>query len=244
MKKNNRLGEKYVTNQGYEIEIVEYFNNKNCTVKFDNGCVIIKVKYGSIKRGNVTNPLRISVFDRGFIGQGEFKSSNSGKETTYYTKWYNMFSRCYAQKQESYNNIEVCKEWYNFQNFAKWYEENWKPEFMEGWELDKDILEKGNKIYSPETCCFVPKEVNSLFIRTNKYNIAQTIDKNDGVFTPYLSRHRKTISLGRFKTYEEAFQTYKTAKEKYIKEVADKWRDKIDQRVYEAMYNYKITVDE
>lgn len=115
---------------------------------------------------------------------------------------------------------------------------------MKGWHLDKDILVKGNKIYSPETCCFVPREINGLFIRTDNKDMTLNVDKNDGKFICYISKKGKTINLGRFNTYEEAFFMYKTEKERYIKEVADEWKDKIELKVYQAMYDYKITRDE
>ena len=243
MKKLNRAGEKYINNRGQLLEIIEYIGKDNCSVMFENGCIVKNIKYGNIKRGNVTNPTIPSVFNRGYIGQGIFKSCRNGRETPHYTRWHNIFHRCYSNKNNSYEDVSISKEWHNFQNFAKWYEENWKP-WMKGWHLDKDILVKGNKIYSPETCCFVPREINGLFIRTDNKDMTLNVDKNDGKFICYISKKGKTINLGRFNTYEEAFFMYKTEKERYIKEVADEWKDKIELKVYQAMYDYKITRDE
>jgi hypothetical protein len=50
--------------------------------------------------------------------------------------------------------------------------------------------------------------------------------------------------LGRFNTAEQAFQVYKTAKEAYIKEVVNKWKDKIDPRVYNTLMNYEVNIDD
>ena len=112
--------------------------------------------------------------------------------------------------------------------------------------LDKDILLKGNKIYSPETCCFVPQEINNLFIKRlrgrGKYPIGVSLNK--GKYFSEISCGNTRISLGYFDTPQEAFQAYKTAKEAYIKEVADKWRGQITEQVYEAMYNYKVEIDD
>lgn len=46
--------------------------------------------------------------------------------------------------------------------------------------------------------------------------------------------------LGCFDTEEEAKLKYATEKENYIKRLADIWKDKIEERVYLAMYNYKV----
>ena len=115
---------------------------------------------------------------------------------------------------------------------------------MQGWHLDKDILIKGNKIYSPETCCFVPQEVNILFIKNSKRREGLPIGvyKQKNSFVAHLSKGKEQIYLGSFSTIEECFQAYKIAKEEYIKEMADKWKPLIHLKVYEAMYNYKVEI--
>ena len=127
-------------------------------------------------------------------------------------------------------------------------EQNYNPETMKGWHLDKDVLIKGNKTYSPDTCCFVPIEIN-LLLNKNKtirgdYPIGVSFDKSYNKFIAKLKKSKveKQKFLGRFNILEEAFQAYKTAKEGHIKEVADKWKDQIDSRVYEAMYNYQVEI--
>ena len=112
---------------------------------------------------------------------------------------------------------------------------------MEHWHLDKDIICKECKTYSPETCAFVPADVNILFIKNDikrgVYPISVRKTKSQRFTSRLNSKH-----LGTFDTPEEAFQAYKVAKEKHIKEVADKWKDLIDPRVYEAMYDYKVEI--
>ena len=97
--------------------------------------------------------------------------------------------------------------------------------------MDKDILVKGNKVYSPETCCFVPSEVNLLFSKTGKLRGSLPIGVKTngyGAYQASLRCHGKHKTLGQFKTCEEAFQAYKAAKESYIKEVANKMERKVD----------------
>ena len=118
--------------------------------------------------------------------------------------------------------------------------------FKEGWHLDKDILIKGNKIYSPKTCCFVPREINNLLIsRRNGRGdlpIGVTKDKKLEKFIAQVSINKKQVRLGTFGTPEEAFQAYKTAKENYIKQKAEEWKGLIDPRVYQAMYEYQVEI--
>ena len=159
-----------------------------------------------------------------------------------------MIKRCYnkkaTEKEPTYIGCAVDERWHNFQNFAEWYDENYNPETMKEWHLDKDILIKRNKIYSHETCCFVPQEINLLFVKSNntrgKYPIG--VYKENRKFITQVRINGKREIVGSFNTPEQAFQAYKTAKEQYIKEVADKWKDKIDPRVYNAMYNYKVEI--
>lgn len=112
--------------------------------------------------------------------------------------------------------------------------------------LDKDILFKLNRIYSPNTCCFTPEKINLLFCRRqNKrgdFPIGITYDKNYNQYRSQLNKNNKRISSGSFNTPEKAFQAYKKEKEKYIKEMADQYKDKIPQKLYEAMYKYEIEI--
>ena len=240
----NRLGEKFITYEGYEIEIVQYFNAKNCTIKFNDNTIRYNIQYDKIKKGKVKNFNHKSILKIGYIGNGVYNSKNN---YNIYKTWKRMFDRCHNLKIQSKNityigcYVDEC--WYNFQNFAKWYEENWKI-YMEIWALDKDILVKGNKVYSPETCCLVPREINNLFPKANSirghYPIG--VSKNKNKFRVFCCLNNKQVNIGTFKTPELAFQAYKTAKEAYIKEVADEWKNQIAENVYQAMYNYNVEI--
>ena len=108
--------------------------------------------------------------------------------------------------------------------------------------LDKDILIKNNKIYSPETCVFVPHDINSLFTKANtkrgKYPIGVHFKRNK--YHVQIQKYKQVIHLGTYDTSEEAFTVYKIAKENYIKEIADKYKDLIPKKLYDAMYEYEV----
>lgn len=156
-----------------------------------------------------------------------------------------MLERCYnlehQERQPTYKGCKVDERWHNFQNFAQWYEENYKESCV----LDKDILVKGNKIYSFKNCCFVPQDINNLLIKANsirgKYPIGVSLHK-EGRFQVRLNIYGKRIYLGLFDTYQQAFQAYKITKEQYIKEMAEKWRYKITEPTYQALINYQVEI--
>ena len=49
-----------------------------------------------------------------------------------------------------------------------------------------------------------------------------------------------TKHLGSFDTPEEAFMVYKKVKEKYIKEVAEKYKNKIPLILYKSLIKYEV----
>lgn len=233
--KKDRVGEKYITNEGYEIEIIEYFGATNITIKFSlTGEIVKNLQYSHIKRGLVANFFHPSVYGMGYFGRGIY---NNKQHSTIYDTWRGMLRRCYAKEERysTYKDVIVCKEWHNFQNFAKWYEDN----YVDGYEIDKDIICSNCRIYSPETCCFVPQEINKLLtnIKSKKSSLPTGVVLNNGVYEVYMCRYGKQIRLGSFKEEFLAVNMYKTAKEEYIKEVADKWKDKIDIRIYNSLIN-------
>ena len=246
--KDRYLGREYKTKEGYNVKVVEYKNYNEVVIMYNNGYKT-KSKMSHIKSGNIKNPYHPSVHGVGYFGDGEYKSKINRKKVNMYTSWCNMLGRCYNEKEvlkfPTYKNTIVCKEWHNYQNFAKWYDENRKDYMDNSWDLDKDILIKGNKIYSPETCCFVPQEINTLFTKRNSERGELPIgvyDKDGRYASQIRIKGIDNIYLGTFTTPEEAFKAYKIAKEQYIKEVADKWRGLISEKVRQAMYNYQVEI--
>lgn len=243
----NRLGEKHITNEGYEVEIIEYKTSTDCTFKFNDAQqTIVKGDYKGVRNKWLKNPNHPSVCGVGYYGIGNY--STTGRNVKMVSIWRSLIQRCYSDKaqerQKTYIGVTVCEEWKCFQNFAEWYEENWKPYMNTNWHLDKDILFKGNKIYSPETCCLIPQEINTLFIKCDKVRGKYPIGvvKKGSKYIAQISKNNKRFKSKPFNTPEEAFEVYKKVKEDYIKEFADKWKDKIEPRVYKVMYNYKVEI--
>jgi len=243
----NRVGETFVNKQGEKFTIIDCDGFSKCHIKFEDGTILYNRVYSKLKEGKAKNPNFPTVYGVGIIGQGKHKCGSEGKVLKKYSCWNSILFRSYSEKHHikypTYKDVTVCEEWKYFQNFGDWFEENWKLYMDNTWHLDKDILIKGNKIYSPETCCFVPREINGLFtnnsVKRGLYPIG--VVKEGNKFRAQSCSNKRRY-IGTFDTPKEAFEVYKTAKEQYIKEVADKWKDLIDPRVYEAMYNYKIEI--
>ena len=116
--------------------------------------------------------------------------------------------------------------------------------------LAKDILVKGNKEYAPDKCIFVPERINILFIKRDndrgEYPIGVTYHRDRGKYEARCSIKTKNGNkqkyLGSYNTPEEAFLAYKEFKEAYIKQVADEYKERIPNRLYEALYKYEVEI--
>lgn len=253
MGKIDRVGEERLNNFGSRMIITKYNNALDIDVYFPAYNWIAKNKqYDHFKKGEISCIYEKRTYGVGYTGKGKYKPRENGKITKCYKVWQNMLQRCYddklKEKYPTYNGCEVCESWHNFQNFAHWYENNYYEIPNEIMCLDKDILSKGNKVYSPETCVFVSKNINSLFVKCNKSRgdlpIGIYYNKQKGKYISHCNFGDGQKYLGSFNTPEEAFNTYKTAKEKYIKQVADEYKEYIPRKLYEAMYNYEVEIDD
>lgn len=202
-------------------------------------------KIGDALRGIPQSNKRNTIYGVG-VNDYEGAIRSSGVLLYAYGCWQKMIERCYREdyfiKAPTYKGCSVCDEWHYFSNFKKWFDEN----YVDGYALDKDILVKGNKVYSPETCCFVPTEINSLLVKKNatrgKYPIG--VSMNYGKYRAQIKKYGKTVVVGTFDTPEQAFTAYKDAKEKHIQEVATQYfnEGKITKKVYDALMRYKIEI--
>ena len=165
-----------------------------------------------------------------------------------YLRWHDMLNRCYNEKfherQPQYKGCTVCEEWLNYSNFKVWYDQN----IIMGMslDLDKDILFKRNKEYSPSTVAFVPHLINTLFINGKKNRgdlpIGVHFDKEKNKYRAEMSFAGSSIKLGTFDTSESAFARYKEYKEDFIKDIAEQYKDEIPDKVYQAMMNWVVEI--
>lgn len=161
--------------------------------------------------------------------------------------WNSLVQRCKEgskTKEELPTYLDVENHFKDFQDFMNWA--TCQTGYHEGFDLDKDILVKGNRIYSKETCVFVPHEINMFFVLQKKkrglYPIGVTKRKDCIGFCAQGRINGKTVNLGQYPTPHEAFLVHKKFKEDRAKELAEKWRGRIDPRVYAALYNFDVEI--
>lgn len=248
MKKiKDRTGEEKINFQGCLMKIIHYDTNKNLTVQFQdkNGYIVYHVNYNAFKNGSIKNPFCPNICGIGYLGLTSMIDSN-GKRKDSYRMWCGMLERCYKSnvtQYYSYKDCFVCEEWHCYANFEQWYNKNYYEIDDERMNLDKDILVKGNKIYSPDTCIFTPSIINCLFVKcSNNENSFLGVNYNKKYDNYYVRVNvkGKKKHVGVYNTKEEAFIAYKQFKENYIKSVADEYKDKIPKKLYDALYNWKV----
>ncbi len=165
--------------------------------------------------------------------------------------WNDMYTRCYNEKLHKrfpeYKGCTICDYWLeDKERFYRWVEENYYMIGNEQIDLDKDILCKGNKVYGPGTCVFVPHTINTLLLnckrKRGKYPLGVSFEKAKNKYRAELNTDGRIVKLGHFNTAEEAFMEYKKHKEALIIVTADRYKGKIPDKVYNAMVNWKIKI--
>ena len=216
---------------GCKVVVIEKLKNKMRRVKVldDNGyeCIVDTTR---LRRGNLKNPYSPSVFNIGYLGVGKYGGTSDLKHSKYLTLWKDMLRRCYdtnhTEKHPTYKTVVVCKEWHCYQNFAKWCEDNYPRNIVDiKFELDKDLLQIGveNKVYSPETCIFLPHKINLFF--TNRQGSKTTGERGVSFYNnKFVSRSvdfetGNIISKYNFNTLDEAIEFNNAIRFKNIEKI-------------------------
>lgn len=248
-KRKITVGSIWPSNNCGDFEVVELNGCEDILIRFVSTGYEVRVQAGNLKRGWVKDHLLPTVCGVGFIGTGEFKSRSEGKITKHYDAWKNMLSRCYdtktQEKHPTYIGCTVCEEWHNFQNFSRWYHENY-PILSGDYQIDKDLKIPGNKVYSPDTCMFVNPVVNGFIVSGSsslgKRMIGVTFEESRGKFisqccNPFTNRQRK---VGRFSTEVEAHLAWRKRKSELAYELAmNQERDEVKL----ALLNWRSALD-
>lgn len=183
----------------------------------------------------------------GYNSGGNYKTKEHGERLKTYEIWRDMIKRCYSEKRQekdpSYVGCSVAEEWHDYQVFAEWY--NGHDYSDMNYQLDKDILVVGNKVYSSDTCCLVPSEINSILTSCSRARglLPQGVcwDKDKARYRVQMNMNGRYKYLGLFKCVNEASDKYKTTKEAYVKERALHWRDRIAPEVFDALMSWRLT---
>ena len=257
MSKIDRTGEERLNTFGSKMIIKKYRKAIDLDVYFpEYDWTFEHATYQSFKNGEIKCPYEPKVYGVGYLGEGKYKAFENGKKTDEYIIWHGMLKRCYDpklhKKESTYKGCTVEEYLLNFQHMGEWINRNYYEIPGEKMCLDKDILCKGNKIYSRETCVFVPQRINLLFTKRDNDRgnspIGTTPNSSGNYVAQCCDGNGKKIPLGTYSTKEEAFQVYKQYKEKVIKETIDSYKGKIPEPFYsrlrEAMYNYEVSIND
>lgn len=250
---NNRIGQVGINKKNEVMKIIECLPKSRVKVQFmDGNDCITETKYSTFLEGAVKNYNRIEYGYHGFLGKGEFETiyrTPDGKKyyREEYNTWVAMHRRAenYSGTKPTYKDVSISKEWWNYQNFAKWYNNNRYDVPNDKLRLDKDILVPGNKLYSEQTCCLIPDRINQIFKQYqpkadglptgvtreyNRYRIRISYYDEFGI----IHHHRES-----FDNCDDAFNHYKVYKELFIHEMAEQYKSIIPYTVYLALKNYK-----
>lgn len=232
-----------------DFKVLKYNDSGNVEIQFVTTGFETFTRFDCVKEGNVKDRLLPSVYGIGVVGT-KYPISDGGRDTKDYRLWKSMLQRCYSnafQKRcPTYIGCEVSNNFKSYEYFYEWCNE--QVGFgNEGFELDKDLLTKGNKVYSESTCVFLPHEINQILTKRTasrgEYLIGVSWDKTNKAFKARVNKNKGSPEwLGSFNTELEAFNAYKQAKEEFIKEQANEWKGKIDERAYEALMNYTVEI--
>lgn len=248
-----KIGEENYNNQGCLMKIIEYNNYSDVWVEFQDKYHCKKhTNYKCFIKGEVKNPCFPTVYGIGMIGN-KYPVKIKDKTTKEYNTWNNMLKRCYSEKvkkiRPTYKNVTCCDEWLYYPNFYEWLhsQENFdKWVTLDKSAIDKDILVKGNKLYSPETCCLVPNNINTLFVKCDElrgdYPIGVYYDSKCNCYIAQCCENAEGNYIGYYHNCIDAFNAYKKYKEKAIKRTAEKEfkNGTITEKCYNALLKYKV----
>lgn len=243
-----RAGTVFPTRKWGELVILDYKGSKEVDIKFLSTGTLKTTRAELIRTGVVEDVFSASRYGFGFLGEGPYSSSKV--QVKEYQTWSGMLERCYCPKlklsRHSYSGVLCDPQWHNFQEFAEWCQ--WQVGFKNiGWELDKDIMSitlgRDCGFYSPETCVFLPKEVNTFLTkfssRSKELPLGVTKDKlKKDKFRAYLTYRSKDYSF-RANTVEECYNWYLEKNSECISDIISRFSSQVDERALYALEQLK-----
>ena len=217
---------------GYTLKVIAGGRKKSCClIQIEEWIAEVRVEH--IKTGNIKYPFHPVINSIGYMGVGKYSSKNIDA----YVRWTKMFGRCYSKNElkvhPTYTGCTVSKEWHNFQNFAEWFY-RYYPKDGKKYDLDKDIKVIGNKIYSKDTCIFVPHKINTFVANRHSNNTSGytgvSWDKSKKKWKSAISIDGKSNLIGYYNKRDDASMSY-------IKK-----RDDISKRI-RRLYSFDYPID-
>ena len=245
------VGKVCISKSSGDFKILKYNDSRNVEIQFLKTGYETTVQLGNIINGNVKDRYLPSVYGVGVVGT-KYPISEGGVHTKEYVLWKSVLQRCYndtyQKKNPTYEGCEVSENFKSYEYFFLWCHK--QTGFGNKWfQLDKDLLIKGNKVYSEYSCVFLPQEINNILTKREvlrgKHLIGVSWCNTKKAFVAQVNKNKGSPEwLGYFNTELEAFNAYKIAKEAFVKEQANKWKSQIDPRAYNALMNYTVNIND
>ena len=244
-----KVGDVMRTTKGGDCLVIKIEGKGRITVVFkENINHEILTNYRTLKAGHILNPYFATYFGVGYLGVGKYRMCKNRQPTPSYSAWRFLMMRLFCEKRlllnPTYRVCTICKTWLNFQVFSEWFYSH--KSYGMGYELDKDLLVQGNKHYSPETCLMIPQEINKALKTVQVNSVVAGVRKrtNTKGYQVRVTEHGKRRHVGEFYTVEEASAAYVEAKERYIKNLALSWANRIEWKAFKALMEWKVYPDQ
>jgi hypothetical protein len=239
------INDRISSNSFGDFEVLYINGSRDVGVRFlETGTVVRGLQKGNVKRGCVSDYMVPTVEGVGYVGAG----GKGGSKSKAYSYWHSMLERCYSEvyhkTRPTYIGCTVCSEWLNFTTFNIWFNVHYK----EGYHLDKDLLVQGNKLYSPNTCKFIPPKINSLICDNESVRgecfagVSKRKKKGTQDFNGLYNSSAHGVYLGRFTDEDLAFSHYKEFKGLLYQSYAQYYFELgyIDDETRDALYNREV----
>ena len=227
------FGSQFSTKLSGVCTVIKYENSRSIYVMFEDGTVT-RVSGGNLCSGSISNPNRPTVFDVG-VNDVEVKDYTDKRYVLWHSILRRSYSEVYHKGKPSYKDVRVSEDWKRLSNFMKDIEKlpNFDMALSNNWEIDKDVLSNGEKVYSKETCCFLPREINILFTRESTKGLKTGVSYNKrlGKFVASINIGKGSGHIGVYKTEKSAHTAYCKEKQKHLDSLILKYGDKLPENV-------------
>lgn len=239
---HENIGKLFFNRKNEAFKIIEVVDSNTYLIEFqDEFKHIRKMRKDKLSSKSIANPFYRGTYGVGYIGIGPYSSTGFGKEA--YAVWSKIFQRIgntEVPKLHTYLDCSVDEVWHCFQNFAEWFYTN--PYYQPGWHVDKDMAIIGNRVYGPEACCFLPRELNGFQVSriAKETGLPRGVHKAYNKFCYCITLNGKNEWHCGYTNPEDASADYQTAKLKEAKRLALKYEGKIDPRVIYNLNNLRV----
>ena len=246
MRTSYNINDEFISARGTKIKLIKRIKSNRWEVEVSNSGYTIEVAQSLLKESKFLTPLCRTVYSVGYLGFGRYTVRTSeGKISPAYSVWSNIIRRCYTdystnKSTESYAGVKVEDQWHSYQVFAEWYESHSERFFINGItpKVDKDLIGTG-KLYSENTCVLLPNNVNCILADSRvTSSFSHGVRFICGKYFSEIMLNGKHTPLGSYDNPLDATLAYKRAKQKHLKVMAERYKQCLSEKAYNALYNW------